>query len=135
MAVISLDFSAQATCPSDNPKSLAQTLTQCNAPKPFFRSWLRRAVLPSTARTGCFTSVAAAAVARKDCSQLAKQAWNAPGFNAARTRRKTSLRGIPCDGGAWVFQRLEVRHDLVQTDPLHVRHRSTLGVPPEETPH
>ena len=34
MAVISFDFSAQATCPSDSPNSLAQTLTECKAPKP-----------------------------------------------------------------------------------------------------
>ena len=72
--MISFDFSAQATCPSDRPNSLAQTLTECKAPKPFLRSWLRRAVLPSTARTGCSTPVAAAAVARNDCNQFAKQA-------------------------------------------------------------
>ena len=74
IAVISFDFSAQATCPSDRPNSLAQTLTECKAPRPLLRSWLRRAVLPSTARIGCSTPVAAAAVARNDCSQLAKQA-------------------------------------------------------------
>ena len=41
IAVISFDFSAQATWPSDRPNSLAQTLTECNAPRPFW-SWLRR---------------------------------------------------------------------------------------------
>ena len=61
--MISLDFSAQATWPSDRPNSLAQTLTACRAPRPLLRSWLRRAVLPSTARTGCSTPVAAAASA------------------------------------------------------------------------
>ena len=70
IAVISFDFSAQATCPSDRPNSLAQTLTECKAPRPFLRSWLRRAVLPSTARTGRSTPVAAAASARSDCSQF-----------------------------------------------------------------
>src|SRR5208283_4949740 len=44
IAVISFDFSAHATCPSDRPNSLAQTLTECKAPRPFLRSWLRRAV-------------------------------------------------------------------------------------------
>ena len=73
IAVISLDFSAQATCPSDRPNSLAQTLTECKAPRPFLRSWLRRAVLPSTARMGCSTPVAAAAVARNEFSQFTKQ--------------------------------------------------------------
>ena len=74
MAVISLDFSSVATWPSERPKSLAQMLTECRAPNPFFRSWLRRAVLPSTARIGCSTPAAAAAVSRNDCSQVAKQA-------------------------------------------------------------
>jgi hypothetical protein len=44
MAVLSFDFSSQATCPNDRPKSLAQTLTECNSPRPFRRSWLHRAV-------------------------------------------------------------------------------------------
>ncbi len=35
IAVISLDFSAQAACPSKSPYSLAQMLTECNAPIPF----------------------------------------------------------------------------------------------------
>ena len=35
IAVISFDFSAHATCPSDRPNSLAQTLTECKAPRPF----------------------------------------------------------------------------------------------------
>ena len=74
IAVISLDFSAQATCPSDSPNSLAQTLTECKAPRPLPRSWLRRAVLPSTAKIGWVTPAASAAVVRNDCSQLAKQA-------------------------------------------------------------
>src|SRR5271157_2213926 len=95
IAVISFDFSAHATCPNDRPNSLAQTLTECKAPRPFLRSWLRRAVLPSTARMGCSTPVTAVASARNDCSQLAKQAWKAAGFKAIRTRRKTSLLGIP----------------------------------------
>ena len=34
MAVISFDFSAQATCPSDRPYSLAQTLTEMQRPQP-----------------------------------------------------------------------------------------------------
>jgi hypothetical protein len=34
MAVISFDFSSQATCPSDSPYSLAQTLTEWSAPSP-----------------------------------------------------------------------------------------------------
>jgi len=37
-------------------------------------SVLRRAVLPSTGRTGWFTPVAPAALARNDCSQFTKQA-------------------------------------------------------------
>ena len=95
MAVISFDFSSHATCPSDRPNSLAQTLTECNAPRPVLRSWLHRHVLPSIARTGCSTPVAAAAAARNDFSQLAKHAWKAPGWSAIRTRRNTSLRGTP----------------------------------------
>src|SRR5262249_36990718 len=95
IAVISFDFAAQATCPSDRPNSLAQTLTECKAPRPFLRSWLRRAVLPSTARRGCSTPVAAAAAARSDSSQLTKQARKASGGRAIRTQRKTSLRGTP----------------------------------------
>ena len=54
-AVISLDFSAQATCPSARPSSLAQTVTACKAPRPCCRSWLHRAILPSTDNTGCST--------------------------------------------------------------------------------
>jgi hypothetical protein len=96
MAVIALDFSAQATCPRDNPYSLAQTLTQCSAPRPFFRSWLRRAVLPSMAKTGRSTPVAAAAASRSAVSQVTKQAWKAVGGSVMRTRRKTSLLGTPC---------------------------------------
>ena len=59
IAVISFDFSAQATCPRDRPYSLAHMLTECKAPRPFLRSWLRRKVLPSTGRTGCSTPVCA----------------------------------------------------------------------------
>jgi hypothetical protein len=69
--VISFDFSAQATWPNDSPNSLAQTLTECNAPRPFLRSWLRRAVLPSIARTGRSTPEAAAARARSEFNQFA----------------------------------------------------------------
>src|SRR5262245_14185210 len=95
IAVISFDFSAQAACPSDRPYSLAHALTVCSAPRPLVRSWLRRAVFPSTANVGCSTPVSATASARNDRSQLAKEAWKAAGFNAIRTRRKTSLRGTP----------------------------------------
>jgi hypothetical protein len=38
IAVISFDFSAHATWPSDKPNSLAHTVTACRAPKPFLRS-------------------------------------------------------------------------------------------------
>ena len=48
----------------------AQTLTECNAPRPFLRSWLRRAVLPSIARMGCATPEAAAARARSEFNQF-----------------------------------------------------------------
>jgi len=95
MAVISFDFSAQATWPSDNPNSLAQTLTECRAPNPCARSWLRRAVLPSTARIGRSMPVAPAAAARSAVSQVAKRAGNAVGLSKANTRRKTSSRGTP----------------------------------------
>ena len=53
---------------------LAHTLTLCNAPNPLLRSWLRRSVLPSTASTGCSTSIAAAAFSRNDASQRTKHA-------------------------------------------------------------
>src|SRR5208283_1523715 len=68
-----------ATCPSDRPNSLAQTLTECKAPRPFLRSWLRRAVLPSTARMGCSTPVAAAAVARNDSTSSQNKLERHPG--------------------------------------------------------
>ena len=84
IAVISFDFSAHATCPSESPNSLAQMLTECKAPRPFLRSWLRRSVLPSTARMGCSTPVVAAAAARNDVSQVAKHAWKAPGPGPSR---------------------------------------------------
>ena len=96
IAVISFDFSAQATCPSDRPNSLAHTLTECKAPRPLLRSWLRRAVLPSTAKTGWSTPVASAAL-RTQRLQPAHEA----GLKRVRlaasdsTRRKTSLRGMP----------------------------------------
>jgi hypothetical protein len=70
IALISLDFSAQATWPSERPNSLAQMLTECRATKPFLRLWLRHAVLPSSARTGCSTPEAAAASARSDSNQF-----------------------------------------------------------------
>ena len=73
-----MDFSAQATCPSVRPNSLAQMLTECNAPRPFLRSWLRRAVLPSTARTGCSTPVAAAASVRKRLQPAHKTGLEGP---------------------------------------------------------
>jgi hypothetical protein len=42
---------------------------------------------------------------------------------------------LQIDGGARVFQRLEIRKDLIQTDPLKIRHRSTLGAWSERKPH
>ncbi len=48
IAVISLDFSAQATCPRDRPNSPAQTLTECKAPRPFLR--FRGSAAPSCRR-------------------------------------------------------------------------------------
>src|SRR5437899_10250264 len=50
--------------------SLAQTLTECKAPHPFLRSWLRRAALPSIARSGCSTPVVAAARSEEHTSEL-----------------------------------------------------------------
>jgi hypothetical protein len=44
IAAISLDFSAQATWPSESPYSLAHAVTACKAPRPALRSWLRRSV-------------------------------------------------------------------------------------------
>ena len=86
MAVISFDFSAQATCPNDRPNSLAHTLTECNAPKPFLRSWLRRAVLPSTAKIGCSMPVASAAAAAQRLQ---------PGGEAGLKRRRVEQRQHP----------------------------------------
>ena len=94
--MISFDFSPQATCPSDNPYSLAQTVTECNAPGPLLRSWPRRKVLPSIASVGRSTPVSAAASSRSDRTQAAKHAWNASGRDAISTRRMTSLHGTPC---------------------------------------
>lgn len=63
--------------------------------------------------------VATAAVARDDRSQLAKQAWNAPGFSAIRTRRKTSLCGIPLGKGSDSRKRtcLNIAHWAIAAGP------------------
>src|SRR3954447_25632170 len=42
VAVISLDFSAQTSCPRARPYSPAQAVTTCRGPRPSLASWLRR---------------------------------------------------------------------------------------------
>ena len=74
MAVISLDLSSQATCPSDKPSWLAQTLTECSAPSPLALSWLRRLVLPSMASTGRSMSNLSMALSFSAFSHSVKQA-------------------------------------------------------------
>jgi hypothetical protein len=49
MAVISLDLSATASCPSTRQEMVANAETMCSAGLPARRSWLRRDVLPSMA--------------------------------------------------------------------------------------
>lgn len=62
---------------------LAHTLTECKAPRFRLRSRLRRAVFPSTARTGRSIAVSSAAFSRSDFSQASKHTrvvrvkWNA----------------------------------------------------------
>jgi hypothetical protein len=73
MAVISLDFSAVASCPSTRRLRQPQALTMCSADLPRRRSREPRAVLPSTATNSPPVASDTARV------QLAKQAWNAFG--------------------------------------------------------
>src|SRR3954452_6886987 len=49
MAVVSFDFSAQASWPSTSRSLVANAETRCRALLPALRSWLRREVLPSRA--------------------------------------------------------------------------------------
>jgi hypothetical protein len=45
MAAILLDISVEATWPTDNPSSLAWTLTACNPSRLYLRPWLCRIVV------------------------------------------------------------------------------------------
>src|SRR5829696_8754354 len=70
-AVISLDLSPTATCPSTRRCSVAQAETRCSGEAPAARSKERRRVLPSSATT--------------------------PGQPSAKWRMKTSRRGTALD--------------------------------------
>src|SRR5437764_512601 len=95
IAVISLDFSAQACCPRARPYSPAQAVTTCKGPRSSLASWLRRAVLPSMAMIGRSTHVSATASSRRRAIQALKAASKASGWMIISTRRKTSLPGVP----------------------------------------
>src|SRR5579885_919745 len=95
IAVISLDFSWQTCWPSASPDSPAQAVTTCRAPSSFVASWLRRAVLPSKEMIGRSTPVSAMASSRRWAIQALKAASKAAGLSSIRTRRKTSLPGMP----------------------------------------
>ena len=87
MAVISLDFSAQATWPSVRPLSVAQAVTRCKAPSPDFLRDDRRSVLPSMAMT--FPPVAS-------CNAWVH--WNRQVENCRRSNNPKTLRNVSCEG-------------------------------------
>ena len=97
MAVISLDFSAQATWPSVRPLSLAHAVTRCKAPKPDFLRNDRRAVLPSMAMT--FPPVASCN-AWVHWNRQVENCWRS---NSPKTRRNVSCDGMPLGSGRKVF--------------------------------
>ena len=78
-AVISLDFSAVACCPSTSRLQQPQALTMCSADVPRRRSREPHAVLPSTATTSPPLASATASV------QLTKHAWSAFGCRREST--------------------------------------------------
>jgi len=84
--VISFDFSAQATWPSDRPNSLTHTLTECKAPA-FVAIVTAPRRFAIDRENGLSTSVAAAACARNDATSREaslKGVW----LDNASTRRK-----------------------------------------------
>lgn len=81
MAVISLDFSAQACCPSTSRWRLAQAETRCSGFWPLPLLWARREVLPSIATIS-------ASASRKPDTQDMKQSEN----NSTDKALMTSLR-------------------------------------------
>jgi hypothetical protein len=64
-------------------------------PRSSFASWLRRADLPSMEMIGRSTHVSATASSRRRAIQALKAASKASGLSIIRTRRKTSLPGMP----------------------------------------
>src|SRR3954453_20102278 len=88
-AVISLDLSPTATCPSTRRCSAAQAETRCSGEAPAARSKERRRVLPSSATTPGQPSAKWRMNARK-------QAWNCAGSSSRNTRENVSWLGMPC---------------------------------------
>src|SRR6266849_790633 len=85
MAVISLDFSSIATCPSTSRASVAQALTRCNSFLPLPRSYERLAVLPSMATTPLIFSF-------KLCTELAKALLKLLRVDAGKDATKNIMR-------------------------------------------
>jgi hypothetical protein len=88
MAVISLDFSSVACCPSTIRCRAAQADTRCRGLRPLRLSWLRREVLPSMA-------MMSASASTRLLTQAWKQALNNSGSNAANTSHSVSWLGMP----------------------------------------
>src|SRR6516165_1929802 len=89
MAVVSLEWSAVATCPSTTPRSVAQALTRWRASFPVVLSPDRRRVLPSIAIV--WPSREPSTV----CTNCRSTRVNCCGSSSANTRPKVSCDGIP----------------------------------------
>ena len=92
IAMISLDFSVTASCPSTSCCRVAQAETVCSGPRPLDRAWLRREVLPSIA-------IVSGPATRSRSTQLVKQVLNNSGSIAAITSHIVSWLGMPRANG------------------------------------
>src|SRR6516162_3632493 len=72
MALVSVDFSSTASCPSTSRAEVAKADTRWSGPWPMLRLWLRRAVLPSMA-------IRSGRSGQTSRTQALKQAENRPG--------------------------------------------------------
>ncbi len=92
IAMISLDFSDTASCPSTSCWPVAQADTVCSGPRALDRAWLRRAVFPSMA-------IVSGPAMRSRSTQLAKHVLNRSGSMAAITSHSMSWLGMPRPNG------------------------------------
>ena len=103
MAVVSLDLSSTASCPSTRRLLVAKAETRCRAARPLDRSWLRRTVLPSMA-------IASSGSGHEARTQSMKQAANRPGSIRFIMMLSQRPEGTPqsngrkrCRNSRWAF--------------------------------